>query len=50
VRKVVDAHLAYLDLKRPGLSNHALRHTGATLAYTYTHVMLVTTLGGSGGR
>ncbi len=34
VRTIVDAHL---DLKRPGVSNHALRHTGATLAYKYTH-------------
>jgi site-specific recombinase XerD len=37
VRKIVDAHLRRLGLKRPGLSNHALRHTGATLAYKYTH-------------
>ena len=37
VRKIVDSHLQRLDLKRPGLSNHALRHTGATLAYKYTH-------------
>jgi integrase/recombinase XerD len=37
VRKIVDGHLQRLDLKRPGLSNHALRHTGATLAYKYTH-------------
>jgi integrase len=37
VRKIVDGHLARLDLKRPGVSNHALRHTGATLAYKYTH-------------
>ncbi|MBV9328040.1 MAG: tyrosine-type recombinase/integrase [Chloroflexi bacterium] len=37
VRKIVDSHLRRLDLKRPGLSNHALRHTGATLAYKYTH-------------
>jgi site-specific recombinase XerD len=37
VRTIVDAHLRRLDLKRPGLSNHALRHTGATLAYKYTH-------------
>ena len=36
VRKIVDGHLRRLDLKRPGLSNHALRHTGATLAYKYT--------------
>jgi len=37
VRKIVDGHLRKLDLKRPGVSNHALRHTGATLAYKYTH-------------
>jgi site-specific recombinase XerD len=37
VRKVVDGHLRRVDLKRPGVSNHALRHTGATLAYKYTH-------------
>jgi site-specific recombinase XerD len=37
LRKIVDGHLIRLDLKRPGLSNHALRHTGATLAYKYTH-------------
>jgi site-specific recombinase XerD len=37
VRKIVDSHLRRLDLKRPRLSNHALRHTGATLAYKYTH-------------
>jgi len=37
VRKIVDGHLRRVDLKRRGLSNHALRHTGATLAYKYTH-------------
>jgi integrase/recombinase XerD len=37
VRKIVDAHMSRLHLKRPGVSNHALRHTGATLAYKYTH-------------
>ena len=37
VRKIVDSHLRRLELKRPGLSNHALRHTGATLVYKYTH-------------
>ena len=36
VRTIVDGHLRRLDLKQPGLSNHALRHTGATLAYKYT--------------
>jgi integrase len=37
VRRIIDGHLAGLDLKRAGLSNHTLRHTGATLAYKYTH-------------
>jgi integrase/recombinase XerD len=37
VRKIVDGYLKQLGLKRPGVSNHALRHTGATLAYKYTH-------------
>ncbi len=37
VRHVVDAYLQLAQLKRPRLSNHALRHTGATLAYRYTH-------------
>jgi site-specific recombinase XerC len=37
VRTIVDGHLRRLDLKRPGLSDYALRHTGATLAYKYTH-------------
>ena len=37
VRTIVHAHLARLDLKRPGVSNHALRHSDATLAYKYTH-------------
>jgi integrase len=36
VRKIVDGHLTRLDLKRPALSNRALRHTGATLAYQDT--------------
>ncbi len=37
VRHIVDAYLQQAQLKRPRLSNHALRHTGATLAYRYTH-------------
>jgi site-specific recombinase XerD len=37
LRKIVDGYLSQLNLKRPGVSNHALRHTGATLAYKYTH-------------
>jgi len=36
VRKIVDGHLTRLDAKPPGLSNQALRRTGATLAYKYT--------------
>ncbi len=37
LRKIVDAYLSKLGLKRPGVSNPALRHTGATLGYKYTH-------------
>lgn len=37
VRQVVDFYLKKADLKRPGISDHALRHTAATLAYKYTH-------------
>ncbi len=36
IRQVVDFYLKKADLKRPGVSAHALRHTGATLAYEYT--------------
>ncbi|MCL6443773.1 MAG: site-specific integrase [Alicyclobacillus sp.] len=36
IRKVVDFYLKKADLKRPGISNHALRHTAAMLAYKYT--------------
>jgi len=36
VRQVVDFYLKKADLKRPGISDHALRHTAATLAYKYT--------------
>jgi site-specific recombinase XerD len=36
VRRIVDGHLQRHALKRARLSNHALRHTGATLAYKYT--------------
>ena len=32
VRHVVDGYLRTAQLKRPRVSNHALRHTGATLA------------------
>jgi site-specific recombinase XerD len=37
IRQVVDFYLKKADMKRPGISGHALRHTGATLAYKYTH-------------
>lgn len=36
VRQAVDFYLKKADLKRPGISDHALRHTAATLAYKYT--------------
>lgn len=36
VRQTVDFYLKKADLKRPGISDHALRHTAATLAYKYT--------------
>ncbi len=36
VRYVVDGYLRQAGLKRPGVSDHALRHTAATLAYKYT--------------
>jgi integrase len=37
VRKIVDGDVRRLDLKRPRISNHTLRQTGAMLAYKYTH-------------
>jgi site-specific recombinase XerD len=36
VRHVVDGYLREAKVKRPRISNHALRHTSATLAYRYT--------------
>lgn len=36
VRHVVDGYLRSANVKRPRVSNHALRHTSATLAYRYT--------------
>jgi len=36
VRHVVDGYLRAANVKRPRVSNHALRHTSATLAYHYT--------------
>jgi site-specific recombinase XerD len=36
VRHVVDGYLRAVSVKRPRVSNHALRHTSATLAYRYT--------------
>lgn len=35
-RQAVDFYLKKADIKRPGISDHALRHTAATLAYKYT--------------
>ena len=37
VRHVVDGYLRVANVKRPQVSNHALRHRSATLAYRYTH-------------
>jgi site-specific recombinase XerD len=37
VRFVVDGYLRRADLKRARISDHALRHTAATLAYRYSH-------------
>jgi integrase/recombinase XerD len=37
VRFTVDRHLREAGLKRAGVSDHALRHTAATLAYRYSH-------------
>jgi len=37
VRFVVDGYLRRTQLKRPRVSDHALRHTAATLAYRYSH-------------
>jgi len=36
IRHIVDGYLRQTGLKRPGISDHALRHTAATLAYQYT--------------
>lgn len=36
VRQIVDRCLQAAALKREGISNHALRHTAATLAYQYS--------------
>jgi site-specific recombinase XerD len=36
IRQIVDGYLRQTGLKRPGVSDHALRHTAATLAYKYT--------------
>jgi site-specific recombinase XerD len=32
----VYSYLCAANIKRPHVANHALRHTGATLAYRYT--------------
>jgi site-specific recombinase XerD len=37
IRKTVDGYLRRTGAKRPGVSDHALRHTAATLAYRYSH-------------
>jgi len=37
LRQIVDGYLRTADLKRPGLSDHALRHTAATLGYKHSH-------------
>lgn len=37
IRKVIDSYLRKAELKQPGLSDHALRHTAATLAYRHSH-------------
>lgn len=36
IRLQTDKYLRLADLKRPGISNHALRHTAATLGYLHT--------------
>jgi len=35
-RQIVDGYLKLIEVKRPGLSNHALRHSAGTLAYRYS--------------
>jgi integrase len=36
IRMQTDQYLRLADLKRPGISDHALRHTAATLGYLHT--------------
>ena len=36
IRVQIDGHLRKADLKGPGISNHALRHTAGTLGYLHT--------------
>ncbi|MBS1875401.1 MAG: tyrosine-type recombinase/integrase [Acidobacteria bacterium] len=36
IRETIDKHLRIAGLKRAGISNHALRHTAATLGYLHT--------------
>ena len=36
IRMHTDRYLRLADLKRPGISDHALRHTAATLGYLHT--------------
>jgi len=36
IRQITDHYLRLAGLKRPGISNHALRHTAGTLGYLHT--------------
>ena len=36
IRAIIVRYLRLAGLKRPGISNHALRHTAATLGYLHT--------------
>ena len=36
IRMQIDGYLRQAGLKRPGISNHALRHTAGTLGYLHT--------------
>jgi site-specific recombinase XerD len=36
VRRIVDFYLTKIDVKKPGVSNHALRHTCGTLTYKHS--------------
>jgi integrase/recombinase XerD len=41
VRHVVDGYLRAVNVKQPHVSNHALRHTSATLAHRYTRDLCI---------